>query len=298
MRRASRTPSRPRSARRSSRSESNGSARCRRRAARRSCVARSGRSALGQGSRRSVVPREPRSAGGDRGPCHSLTGSVAFITGGGRGIGANIARELARGGHARRGRARSLDQLEAVALETGGLALTDVLSRDIRRVDGARGRSRARPDRPARRERRHRGPREPLASDPDEWWRTFEVNVRGVYLCYRAVAPPGCSREAAGRIVIIGSGAAYLPGLVSPPPTRRRRPLCGPLRRSARAAARWEAVFRSSCSLPGLVRTQMTSWAHRTTRRGTPSHLAPRLVRVARLGPRRRARGPLHPRRA
>ena len=39
----------------------------------------------------------------------------------------------------------------------------------------------------------------------------LEVNVLGVYLTCRAVFP-GCSSAARGRIVITGSGAAYLPG--------------------------------------------------------------------------------------
>src|SRR5205807_6503354 len=47
--------------------------------------------------------------------------------------------------------------------------------------------------------------------DPDEWWNVQEVNVLGVYLCCRAVIP-GMLERGRGRIVITGSGAAYLPG--------------------------------------------------------------------------------------
>ena len=47
--------------------------------------------------------------------------------------------------------------------------------------------------------------------DPGEWWNVFEVNVLGIYLCCRAVIP-GMLERGAGRIVITGSGAAYLPG--------------------------------------------------------------------------------------
>ena len=54
---------------------------------------------------------------------------VALVTGGGRGIGAGIARELARAGMRVAGSARSADQVEQVAGETGGLALAADVSR-------------------------------------------------------------------------------------------------------------------------------------------------------------------------
>jgi NAD(P)-dependent dehydrogenase (short-subunit alcohol dehydrogenase family) len=43
--------------------------------------------------------------------------------------------------------------------------------------------------------------------DPDAWWRCLEVNLRGPYLCARAVLPGMVARRA-GRIVNIASGAA------------------------------------------------------------------------------------------
>ena len=44
--------------------------------------------------------------------------------------------------------------------------------------------------------------------DPKAWWRTFEVNVLGSYLCTRAVLPQMLVRRA-GRIINISSTAAY-----------------------------------------------------------------------------------------
>ena len=45
-------------------------------------------------------------------------------------------------------------------------------------------------------------------SDPDEWWHTIEVNVRGPYLMTpRGPATP--RRDRVGRIVNINSAAAY-----------------------------------------------------------------------------------------
>jgi NAD(P)-dependent dehydrogenase (short-subunit alcohol dehydrogenase family) len=42
--------------------------------------------------------------------------------------------------------------------------------------------------------------------DPDEWWRAFEINVRGPFLCCRAVLPAMLERGR-GRIVNVISGA-------------------------------------------------------------------------------------------
>ena len=52
-----------------------------------------------------------------------LDGQVALVTGGGRGIGANVARELAAAGARVAVSGRSRDEVEAVAQEIGGLAV-------------------------------------------------------------------------------------------------------------------------------------------------------------------------------
>jgi len=52
-----------------------------------------------------------------------FSGDVALVTGGGRGIGANIARELAGAGTRVGVAARTRGQVERVAQEIGGLAL-------------------------------------------------------------------------------------------------------------------------------------------------------------------------------
>ena len=44
----------------------------------------------------------------------------------------------------------------------------------------------------------------------DDWWRVFEINVRGTYLCTRAVLPAMIARGS-GRIVNLSSGAATFP---------------------------------------------------------------------------------------
>ena len=46
--------------------------------------------------------------------------------------------------------------------------------------------------------------------DPEEWWRVWEVNVRGVMLCARAVLPSMVARRR-GRIVNVSSGSVLGP---------------------------------------------------------------------------------------
>src|SRR3954467_10762005 len=133
----------------------------------------------------------------------------ALVTGGGRGIGAGIARALAADGWEVVVGARSREQVEAVADEIGGgWVQVDVAAR--RWVESAVAGA---------------GPVDLLVAnagvggqkgasweiDPADWWRVFEVNVLGVHFCCRTVIP-GMLERGGGRIVITGSGAAYLPG--------------------------------------------------------------------------------------
>ena len=106
----------------------------------------------------------------------------------------------------------------------------------------------------------------PLA-EPDDWWRTFEVNVLGVYLCCHAVAP-GMIERGGGRIVNVASGAAYLPQPATSD-TAYGASKAAVHRFSELLAAELAPsnVFVFSIS-PGLVKTEMTSRHSPTTRRG------------------------------
>src|SRR5262249_44528063 len=101
---------------------SSSSRRCRRREARRSSVAPCGRPRSGKipGTcpRLRTPTRSRRSL-----PLSELDGKVALVTGGGRGIGAGIARELASAGARVAVTARTPDQVESVAREIDGLPL-------------------------------------------------------------------------------------------------------------------------------------------------------------------------------
>jgi 3-oxoacyl-[acyl-carrier protein] reductase len=210
-----------------------------------------------------------------------LQGQVALVTGGGRGIGRNIAVELAGAGLKVAVAARSTGEIDETAAEVGGLAIPcDVSDRDsVERTVGEA--------------EEKLGPLDLLVSnagisveegaawelDPDEWWRVFEVNVLGVYLCCRAVIP-GMLERGHGRIVNVASGAAYLPGLSS---TAYSASKAAVHRFSETLANQLKGRIPVFSISPGLVRTRMTEpfgddapW--------TPPELAPRLVRALASG--------------
>jgi 3-oxoacyl-[acyl-carrier protein] reductase len=210
-----------------------------------------------------------------------LAGKVALVTGGGRGIGANIARELADAGARVAVSARTLEQVEEVARETAGLpVVADVTDRAaveamVDRVESELGPIDLLVANAGRNVREDRA----WEVEPRDWWNIFEVNVLGVYLCCRAVIP-GMLERGRGRIVITGSGAAYLPH-------------SGSTAYAASKAAVWRfgnvlaeqlagriPVFVIS---PGLVKTEMTKRAPDDAP-WTPPELAPRLVRTLASG--------------
>jgi 3-oxoacyl-[acyl-carrier protein] reductase len=188
---------------------------------------------------------------------------VAVVTGGGRGIGASIARALAGDGWSVAVTARSRDQIDAVATEIGGRAVElDVTDR----ASVERGFAEI-------------GQVDLLVANAgvgnDDFWRTFEVNVLGVHLCCEAAVAHGCS-----RIAITGSGASYLPGQSNTSYTS-----------SKAAVGRYAETLNEKLEIPvflfspGRVRTAMTIGVFPDDDGGwTPPELAPELVRKLATG--------------
>ncbi|MCS7273048.1 MAG: SDR family oxidoreductase [Fimbriimonadales bacterium] len=151
----------------------------------------------------------------------ALAGQVALITGGGRGIGAETAKQLAQLGATVALVARTREQLEATAQQIraaggraywfvadvsdegamreavhGTLAITgniDILVNNAGFIQAV-------------------GPIE--NSDPAEWWRTVEGNLKGLYLTTRLVLPT-MLEQGHGQIVNVLSiaGARAFSGL-------------------------------------------------------------------------------------
>ncbi len=198
--------------------------------------------------------------------------SRALVTGGGRGIGADIARELAAAGWHVTVTGRTPEQVEAVAQEIGGDAVVGDVSKreDVERMVAV-----AEPIDLLVANAGIAGWEDSWETDPDEWWHVLEVNVLGVYLTCR-LALPGMIERGGGRIVITGSGAAYLPGSTSGAYSASKAAVCrfGEVL-AAQVEPRGVKVFVLA---PGLVKSEMTKqfpddlpW--------TPPELAPQLVR-------------------
>jgi 3-oxoacyl-[acyl-carrier protein] reductase len=210
-----------------------------------------------------------------------LQGQVALVTGGGRGIGRNVALELASAGMKVAVSARTAAEIEETAAEIDGLAIQcDVSDRDsvermvaeteekLGPLDLLVANAGIAPDEPAAWE-----------LEPADWWRVFEVNVLGVYLCCRTVIP-GMLERGAGRIVNVASGAAYLPGSTG---TAYAASKAAVHRFSETLANQLQGRIPVFSISPGLVRTKLTDefgddapW--------TPPELAPRLVRALASG--------------
>ncbi len=199
--------------------------------------------------------------------------SRALVTGAGRGIGAGIARELAAHGWHVTVTGRTGDQVEEVAREIDGEAVVGDVSKreDVERMIAA-----AEPIGLLVANAGIAMWEESWQTELEAWWHVFEVNVLGAYLTCR-LALPGMIERGGGRIVITGSGAAYLPGSTS-----------GAYAASKAAVGRFGEVLAKQVApegikvfviSPGLVNTQMTGDRFPEDAPWTPPELAPRLVR-------------------
>jgi len=192
-----------------------------------------------------------------------LSGQIALVTGGGRGLGRAIAIALTRAGAAVAVTARSESELAktVTAVETsGGRAIA--LPADVA--------DHAAVQRVVRETERRLGSIDLLVNnagraqpvgltwdiDPSDWWRTLEVNLLGPLLCSHAVLPTMLAR-ARGRIVNVASGAGLGAGRhFSAYATSKAALIRLSEALAAEAADRGVCVFAIS---PGLVHTSMVA---------------------------------------
>ena len=164
---------------------------------------------------------------------------VAIVTGASRGIGAHVADALEQKGYAVERGSRSVAPVtDRAAVERWVWDVVDrhghvdLLVNNAGVIDAE----------------------VPLVeSDPDQWWETVEVNVRGPYLMTRAVLPhltPGT-----GRIVNINSGAAYRNAGVATAYNVSKGALARLTSQLGLGEDRTALVFDLA---PGVVRTDMT----------------------------------------
>lgn len=189
-------------------------------------------------------------------------GRVALVTGGGRGIGAEIARVLAREGAEVAVSARTESEVNRVCAE----------------IQGAGGRARAfladlsKPEEPARLVARVTealgridflvnnagiGSSAPVGRITlDEWNRVFTVNVTAVFLCTQAALPPMIERRS-GRIVNIASVAARFGARYIAAYSASKHAVLGFTRCLAAEVAAFGITANAVC--PGFVDTELVA---------------------------------------
>ena len=142
---------------------------------------------------------------------HPLTAQTAIVTGGGRGFGREIARALAKEGVKVAVVARSADQLaETVSLIQGAGGHAIAVTADVTDSSAVNAmvaqveRELGAVDILVNNAGRLTSIAPVWESDPDEWWRDVEVNIRSVFLCSRAVLKSMTQRKR-GRIINFSS---------------------------------------------------------------------------------------------
>lgn len=192
-----------------------------------------------------------------------LTGQVALVTGAGGGLGRAFALALARAGAQVALTARTAEPLAETAElvgRGGGRALaipgdvtaSDAVTRIVSTAESQLG--------PIDILVNNAGVMGPLGYDwhaePEDWWRTFEVNVLGSFRCAREVLTGMVARRR-GRIVNVSSGAAF-----------NRLPRMAAYCATKAAVAQWTKILAEDTRAhgiavfafhPGAVRTSMVT---------------------------------------
>ena len=192
-----------------------------------------------------------------------LDGKVAIVTGGSRGIGAEIGARLAEDGAAVVVSGRDAGRLQRAVrdLEARGGAALGVAADAASREDCERLVSAA---------RQHFGRIDILVNNAgvthdellirmkdEDWDRVIEVNLRGAFMMTRAVSKALVRQKHGGRIINITSTAGAMGNAGQTNYSAAKAGLIGFTKASARELAHWSILVNAVA--PGLIDTDMTA---------------------------------------
>jgi 3-oxoacyl-[acyl-carrier protein] reductase len=141
-----------------------------------------------------------------------MAARLAVVTGASRGIGRALTERLTTAGQVVAALARSAADLDEVAATTGAIPFVLDVSDPVA-VEGVFTRILSElgvPDLLVNNASISGGSGLTWELPEQDWWRVLEINVRGTYLCTRAVLPAMMTRGG-GRIINLSSGAATFP---------------------------------------------------------------------------------------
>jgi 3-oxoacyl-[acyl-carrier protein] reductase len=192
-----------------------------------------------------------------------LDGKVAIVTGGSRGIGAEIGARLAEDGAAVVVSGRDADRLQRAVrdLEARGGAALGIAADAASREDCERLVSAA---------RQHFGRIDILVNNAgvthdellirmkdEDWDRVIQVNLRGAFMMTRAVSKALVRQKHGGRIINITSTAGAMGNAGQTNYSAAKAGLIGFTKASARELAHWSILVNAVA--PGLIETDMTA---------------------------------------
>jgi 3-oxoacyl-[acyl-carrier protein] reductase len=192
-----------------------------------------------------------------------LDGKVAIVTGGSRGIGAEVAGRLAEDGAAVVVSGRDGDRLQRTVREweTQGRAVLGVVADAANREDCERLVSTA---------RQHFGRVDVLVNNAgvthdqllvrmtdEDWDRVIEVNLRSAFLMTRAVSKALVRQKSGGRVINITSTSGAMGNAGQVNYSAAKAGLIGFTKAAARELAHWSILVNAVA--PGLIETDMTA---------------------------------------
>jgi 3-oxoacyl-[acyl-carrier protein] reductase len=199
-----------------------------------------------------------------------LDGKVAIVTGGSRGIGAEVAGRLAEDGAAVVVSGRDGDRLQRTVREweTQGRAVLGVVADAANREDCERLVNTA---------KQHFGRVDVLVNNAgvtrdqllvrmtdEDWDRVIEVNLRSAFLMTRAVSKALVRQKSGGRVISITSTSGAMGNAGQVNYSAAKAGLIGFTKAAARELAHWSILVNAVA--PGLIETDMTANLSATAR--------------------------------